>query len=56
MTKDECKELIQANPCYCAVAVALYYKDNDNPDPNKKWKEEFAKYPCGKEYVHYMDE
>lgn len=55
MTRDECKELIQSNPCYCANAVALYYRDNEKPDPDKKWKEEFAKYPCGKEYVHYQD-
>jgi hypothetical protein len=55
VTKEECKELIRSNPCYCANAVALYYRDNENPDPKKKWKEEFKKYPCGKEYINYMD-
>ena len=44
MTLKECKELIKSNPCYGVQAIAMYYEDQRNFDPSRKWKKDFSKY------------
>lgn len=52
MTKNELKILIQSNPCYAPQAIAMYYQDQQNFDPEKKWQEKFSQYNTCR-YIDY---
>ena len=52
MTLKECKELIKSNPCYGVQAIAMYYEDQRNFDPSRKWKKDFSKYNTCR-YIDY---
>jgi hypothetical protein len=46
------KSLIQSNPCYAVQAIAMYYKDKKDFDPDRRWKEKFSKYNTSR-YIDY---
>ena len=52
MTKNELKVLIQSNPCYAPQAIAMYYQDQQNFDPERKWQDKFASYNACR-YIDY---
>ena len=52
MTKNELRMLIQSNPCYASQAIAMYYEDHRNFDPDRKWQEKFAAYNSCR-YIDY---
>ena len=52
MTKNELRVLIQSNPCYASQAIAMYYEDQRDFDPDRKWQEKFEAYNSCR-YIDY---